>query len=105
MKIKYYTCECGEEIYEDDTRCCNCGSPADSSKFITEDVPEIRQEGRCFEEEQDFLTGAISVICVCGEKMKKGGGKFVCTNCGAEYRSTENLLKGDKKKKFRKNPR
>jgi len=54
-------------------------------------------------------------VCSCGSTDFKKSGfyftnaskfqKYKCTNCGAEYRDTDNLLKGAKRKKFRKNPR
>lgn len=39
--IKFYVCECGEEFYEDDKECCNCGAPVDQKKFKIESVCEI----------------------------------------------------------------
>lgn len=36
MKIQCYTCECGEDIYECDQNCVNCGRDADQSRFKAE---------------------------------------------------------------------
>ena len=38
--IGCYDCFCGEEIYEDDEACVNCGNIADPSKF--NQVPTIK---------------------------------------------------------------
>lgn len=40
--IKCYVCGCGEEIYEDDDACCNCGKPVDQGKFKEEPLVEIK---------------------------------------------------------------
>jgi len=42
--IKCYECECGEDFYEDDTECCNCGAPVDQSKFKEEPLVEIIEQ-------------------------------------------------------------
>jgi len=54
-------------------------------------------------------------VCSCGSTDLRESGfyytnaskfqKYKCKNCGAEYRSKENLINGEKRKKFRKNPR
>ena len=44
-KIKCYGCECGEEIYEDDMECVNCGKPVDPSKFKEEPLIQIISQG------------------------------------------------------------
>ena len=43
--IKCYSCECGEDFYEDDTECCNCGAPVVQSKFKNEPLYEIKSQG------------------------------------------------------------
>ena len=43
--IKCYTCECGEDFYEDDEECCNCGRPVNQSKFVEEPLMEVISEG------------------------------------------------------------
>ena len=45
MKIKCYTCECGEGFYEDDEECQNCGAPVDQSEFKIEECGEITSQG------------------------------------------------------------
>jgi hypothetical protein len=42
--IKCYDCECGEEFYEDDVTCINCGTPVDPSRFVEREVAEITHE-------------------------------------------------------------
>ena len=49
--IKCYNCICGEDFYEDDAECINCGAPVDQSKFKEEQVVEIREVGQTHEEE------------------------------------------------------
>lgn len=64
MNIKFYTCECGEDFYEDDEECCNCGVPIDKSKLQDEELPEIISQGeiklaRC----NCYDSRATSIIC------------------------------------------
>lgn len=49
--IKCYACECGEDFYEDDTECVNCGKPVDQSKFKEEQIPHITEVGPIAKEE------------------------------------------------------
>lgn len=42
--IKCYTCDCGEDIYEDDEQCCNCLALVDPDRFKEEPIFEITQE-------------------------------------------------------------
>lgn len=44
--VKCYDCICGEEIYEDDDACVNCGNIVDQSKFIEEPLYEIVSQGK-----------------------------------------------------------
>ena len=39
--IKCYLCECGEDFYEDDLNCVNCGKDVDQIKFRDEPISEI----------------------------------------------------------------
>lgn len=41
-KIKTYQCECGEDFYEDDVNCVNCGKPIDKSKLKGEEFADIK---------------------------------------------------------------
>ena len=40
--IKTYTCKCGEDFYEDDECCVNCGDPIDRSKLVEQKLMEIK---------------------------------------------------------------
>jgi len=42
--IKAQICKCGENIFEDDTRCINCGKKVDKRKFKIEEIAEIHEE-------------------------------------------------------------
>ena len=44
--IKTYQCECGEDFYEDDVNCLNCGEPIDKSKLKDEEVADIKYTKR-----------------------------------------------------------
>lgn len=46
MEIKCYTCECSEEIYEDDTECPNCRVTVDENRFKKEPVGQITECGQ-----------------------------------------------------------
>ena len=48
--IKCYTCECGEDFYEDDDECVNCGALVDQSKFAEEELIKIVSQGVIVEE-------------------------------------------------------
>jgi len=39
--LKTYECHCGEDFYEDDTVCINCGETIDKTKLVDEVVPNI----------------------------------------------------------------
>lgn len=43
--IKVYECSCGEEMYEDDTECVNCGKAMEIGKLKDEPLPEITSQG------------------------------------------------------------
>jgi len=43
--IDVYECDCGDDIYEDDIRCVNCGVLVDPNKFKTEKLIEITDVG------------------------------------------------------------
>ena len=53
--IKCYVCECGEDFYEDDTECCNCGTLVDQSKFVNEPLIEITHQGECVVTEDELV--------------------------------------------------
>jgi len=40
--IKTYVCSCGEDFFEDDEVCINCGIEIDESKLVDEEYPEIK---------------------------------------------------------------
>jgi hypothetical protein len=40
--VKTYQCDCGEDFYEDDANCLNCGKPIDKSKLKDEKVTDIK---------------------------------------------------------------
>lgn len=40
--IKTYRCECGEDFYEDDLNCVNCGKTIDKSKLKDEEIADIK---------------------------------------------------------------
>ena len=40
--IKCYTCGCGEDFYEDDLECVNCGLLVDTRKFEDETLVRIK---------------------------------------------------------------
>ena len=40
--IKTYACKCGEDFYEDDECCINCGEPIDKSKLVEQELMEIK---------------------------------------------------------------
>ena len=42
--IKAQICKCGENIFEDDTHCINCGKKVDKRKFKIEEIAEIHEE-------------------------------------------------------------
>lgn len=44
--IKVYKCDCGEDIYEDDKECCNCGHPREKEKLVDESLIKIVSEGK-----------------------------------------------------------
>jgi len=44
MQIKYYVCQCGEDVYEDDDECVNCGAEIDPLKFVLSTHIEIIEE-------------------------------------------------------------
>lgn len=47
MTKKYiltYSCDCGEDFYEDDDTCLNCGQSIDKSKLKKEEVANIINE-------------------------------------------------------------
>ena len=54
-KIKCYECKCGEDFYEDDTECCNCGAPVDQSKFKDEPLMKVISQGEITEVKLPFL--------------------------------------------------
>jgi uncharacterized membrane protein YvbJ len=41
--IKVYVCNCGEDVYEDDIVCVNCGVKTDPGKFREERLVEIKE--------------------------------------------------------------
>ena len=43
--IKFYECKCGEDFYEDDEVCINCGVEVDESKFVVQKLHTITQIG------------------------------------------------------------
>jgi len=43
MKIKFYQCDCGEDVYENDEKCLNCFEKVDQSKFKIHEVSEVTQ--------------------------------------------------------------
>ena len=43
--IKCYTCKCGEDFYEDDTECVNCGTAVDPERFKDEPLAKITHVG------------------------------------------------------------
>ena len=43
-KIKAQICKCGENIFEDDTHCINCGKKVDKRKFRIEEIADIYKE-------------------------------------------------------------
>jgi len=42
--VKYYQCDCGEDVYEDDLECCNCGRPFDKSELEEVEIADITKE-------------------------------------------------------------
>ncbi len=42
--IKTYVCQCGEDFYEDDEVCVNCGTPIEKAKLIDEPLVQIVSE-------------------------------------------------------------
>ncbi len=42
--IKTYKCECGEDFYEDDNTCINCGRFIDKRKLKKQEIAEITKE-------------------------------------------------------------
>lgn len=43
--IKTYVCQCGEDFYEDDLVCVNCGTQIDKSQLIDEPLVQIVSQG------------------------------------------------------------
>jgi len=42
--IKTYQCKCGEDFYEDDLHCPNCGNTIDRRKLKKTETPEVVKE-------------------------------------------------------------
>ena len=42
--ILTYGCKCGEDFYEDDTECINCGSLIDKRRLKKEPLIDIKKE-------------------------------------------------------------
>lgn len=53
--MKSYTCDCGEDFYEDDKECCNCGKEVDFIKFKEEPLIKILSQGDIELREESFL--------------------------------------------------
>lgn len=54
--IKCYQCSCGEDMYEDDTECVNCGKAMDIGKLKDEPLHEITSQGPIQEVEMSLNT-------------------------------------------------
>lgn len=42
--IKFYSCDCGEDVYEDDRECVCCGKKTDKRRFRKEELFTVIEE-------------------------------------------------------------
>ena len=54
--IKCYECSCGEEMFEDDTECVNCGKAMEIDTLKDEPLPQIISQGPIQEVEMSLNT-------------------------------------------------
>ena len=70
--VKCYRCDCGEDVYEDDGNCLNCGKASDESKLKDEPVMTVTSETGVTVDKVPFLKPRPDDVCECPDCNGRG---------------------------------